>query len=346
MPVLCSGIGHEPPHEDTDSCKPDVQADHHVPNESPWSDELVVRSARRLDHDIQVRRVESQGGGREPIGDQINPEQLHWNQSLWNSQRGGEKDTGDLSDVGGNQIANESLHIRIDRSTLFHCRHDCAEIVIGQHHVRCHLGHLCPGDTHSHSDSRLSEGGGVVYSIPRHGRDLAQAAQQTYNRLLVGRLSAREHRTGGVPEDIHLLLLAESSKLGARQGLLGQIVAVLDDSKRLGDSLSGVLVVTGDHDDCNPCLATSANGVLALRPRRIADPYQAQEGHLGFNFHRVLGILEHLVGLVPWSVVIRQLSVNGFVSQSQGPQSPATHLVHLLQHPRLGSFVQGLSRAV
>ena len=62
--------------------------------QSPW----------RLVHDVDVGRVEPESSGRETVSDKVDPQQLDWNERLWQAKCGSEEDAHDLSDVGRNEI--------------------------------------------------------------------------------------------------------------------------------------------------------------------------------------------------------------------------------------------------
>jgi len=53
-----------------------------------------------LAHRIVVGRVEGEGGGGQPVGDQVDPEQLDRREGLWHAQRGSEEDAGHLETKG------------------------------------------------------------------------------------------------------------------------------------------------------------------------------------------------------------------------------------------------------
>lgn len=65
-----------------------------VSEKEPARDEGLLRVPGRFVHDVQVRGVETQGGGRETVRHQVDPQQLHWNQSLGETQDGRQEDTG------------------------------------------------------------------------------------------------------------------------------------------------------------------------------------------------------------------------------------------------------------
>ncbi len=57
-----------------------------VSEEEPARDEGLLGVTRRLLHDVQIWGVEAQGGGREAVSHQVDPEQLNWDQSLREAQ--------------------------------------------------------------------------------------------------------------------------------------------------------------------------------------------------------------------------------------------------------------------
>lgn len=67
-------------------------SDRQVSEEEPARDERLFGVAWRFVHDVQVWRVEAQGGGRKSISHQVDPQQLHWNQSFRETQDGCEED--------------------------------------------------------------------------------------------------------------------------------------------------------------------------------------------------------------------------------------------------------------
>lgn len=102
-------------------------------------------------HKVSIRSVEAESGGRQSIGDQVDPEELHGNQrflpinvinifvgdnvkegdeSYRHSNGGREEDGDDFADVGGDEIANELLGIGVDGTTLLYRHHDRSEVII------------------------------------------------------------------------------------------------------------------------------------------------------------------------------------------------------------------------
>eukprot|EP00982_Pelagococcus_subviridis_P005540 29686-Pelagococcus_subviridis.AAC.3 len=103
-----------PHREDADGRGADVEADDEVPDERPRGDEILVLLARRLGHDVDVRRVEPERRRGRAVRDEVHPQQLHGDQTLRHSERGGEEDGDHLADVAGDHVPNERLHVVVD----------------------------------------------------------------------------------------------------------------------------------------------------------------------------------------------------------------------------------------
>ena len=78
----------------------------------PSTSYTCLASSWRLLHDVKVGRVEAESGGREAIGDEVDPEQLHRDQGLWKTQGSRQEDAGlreegirwERSGVGGTSL--------------------------------------------------------------------------------------------------------------------------------------------------------------------------------------------------------------------------------------------------
>ena len=103
--VGSGGGQHVPPGGSTDSGGSDIAADAHVAEEQPAGDEGLLGGARRLVHDVQVGRVEAEGGGREAVSDQVHPEQLDGDQSLRSAQSSRQEDA-----AGGEKAVSDQVH--------------------------------------------------------------------------------------------------------------------------------------------------------------------------------------------------------------------------------------------
>lgn len=74
----------------------------------------------------------------------------------------------DLTDVGGDEVADELLHVVVDSSALLNSSHNGREVVVSQDHLRGRLGN---GSARAHGDANLRflQGGGIVHSITSLG---------------------------------------------------------------------------------------------------------------------------------------------------------------------------------
>ncbi len=82
----------------------------------------------------------------------------------------------DLSDVGGDEVADELLHVVVDGATLLDGGDDGGEVVVGEDHLGGRLGH---GRARAHGDTDLGllQSRSVVDTVASHGRNLALALQ-------------------------------------------------------------------------------------------------------------------------------------------------------------------------
>merc|ERR1719309_1643496 len=101
------------------------------------------------------------------------------------TQSSSEEDTDHLAHVGGDEVADELLHIVVNGASFLDRRHDGGEVVVSQDHLRGRLGN---GSARAHGDAnlRLFEGGGIVHSVSGHGGDLIEALQELNDLGLVG----------------------------------------------------------------------------------------------------------------------------------------------------------------
>ena len=65
----------------------------HVSEEQPTSDETFLRITWWLLHNVKVRWVEAESCCRETVSDQVDPQQLYWDQSFWDTKSGCQEDT-------------------------------------------------------------------------------------------------------------------------------------------------------------------------------------------------------------------------------------------------------------
>ena len=82
----------------------------------------------------------------------------------------------DLTDIGGDEVADELFHVVVDSSTLLNSSHNGREVVVSQDHLRGRLGN---GSARAHGDAnlRLLQGRGIVDSVTGHGSNLVSTLE-------------------------------------------------------------------------------------------------------------------------------------------------------------------------
>merc|ERR1719374_496083 len=104
-------------------------------------DRAVAGRAGKLVHDVEVRGVEGQGGSGQTVSDKVDPEELNGDESFGQAEGGGQEDGDDFTNVGGDQVSDELLHIVVDGSTLLNGGDNGGEVIVSQHHLGSGLGH-------------------------------------------------------------------------------------------------------------------------------------------------------------------------------------------------------------
>ena len=88
-----SRVGHEPPSSSTNSSKSYVESNGHVTEEQPSSDQTFFRVTWGYRHDVWVRRVERESGGRETVSYKVNPQELDRDQGFGETKGSSQEDT-------------------------------------------------------------------------------------------------------------------------------------------------------------------------------------------------------------------------------------------------------------
>jgi hypothetical protein len=70
-----------------------------APEEHPGGDERLLRVAGTARHDTLVRRVEPQGCRRRAVGDKVDPEKLHRDETFRKAEHRCEEDAEDFPNV-------------------------------------------------------------------------------------------------------------------------------------------------------------------------------------------------------------------------------------------------------
>jgi hypothetical protein len=65
----------------------------HISEEQPAGDQGLLGGTWAAAHDVQVGGVEAQGGGRETVSHQVDPQQLDGDKSLGQTQGSSQEDT-------------------------------------------------------------------------------------------------------------------------------------------------------------------------------------------------------------------------------------------------------------
>lgn len=97
--VRASRADHVPPGSSTNSAGTDVGTDGHVTEEEPASDQALRGATWRLVHDVQVGGVEAEGSGGQTVSNQVDPEELHGDQSFGQAEGSSQENTHNLQIV-------------------------------------------------------------------------------------------------------------------------------------------------------------------------------------------------------------------------------------------------------
>eukprot|EP00051_Salpingoeca_urceolata_P023105 m.387384 g.387384 ORF g.387384 m.387384 type:complete len:597 (-) comp20066_c2_seq5:2324-4114(-) len=265
-------VGDKPPRSAANSGSTNIQANGHVAEKQPATDELFLGVARGASHDVQVRRVEPKGRCRQTIRHQVDPQQLHGNEGFWKAKGCREKNADDFANVGRNQVADKLLCVVVNGAALFDSRHDGGKVIVSKHHVR---GALCDGSARAHgnTDVSLFQSGCIIDTIARHGGDGTHALQVLDNLAFVCWLD-----TGKEACPANSFLLQPDQRLGVRRkcvelsAVVRQTFHILVFAKHPNAPADGhgrVLEITSDDNNTNACTAARLNGNLDLLTRGV-----------------------------------------------------------------------------
>ncbi len=76
-----------------------IDADDHVTEEQPLTDERLAAVSRRYTHDRVVGRVKAECSGGKTVGDEVDPEELDRDERLGHAEEHGEEDRDDLANI-------------------------------------------------------------------------------------------------------------------------------------------------------------------------------------------------------------------------------------------------------
>jgi len=294
-----SGV-QEPPRSREHGGKSDVTTNGAVSEEQPVGDESVVAGSWLLVHDIQIWWVEAESGGWKTVSDQVNPQELDWDKSLWNTESGGQEDANNLTNVGTDQVSDELLHVVVDGSTLTNSGDNRSEVIVSENHIRGRLGNSGTG-THGNTDLGLLQSWRIVNTITSHSGDITVALEVSNNSGLVGWLDSGEESR--VQASLELLVLVQVVKLSAGEGFALGVLIIVKDANSSADSDSGVLVITSDDNDSDTGGVTLLDGVVDLHSWWVEHTNNTEEGKVLLVVNKFGGISEvHLV-VGDWVIV-------------------------------------------
>ncbi|CAI6098173.1 unnamed protein product [Clonostachys chloroleuca] len=94
-----------------DSSQTNIGTNDKVADEKPPANQDFVSLARLALHDVMVRRVKGESGGRKTIGDKVDPEELDGDEGLGHAKGGSKEDGNNLTNVGRDEVADKLLGV-------------------------------------------------------------------------------------------------------------------------------------------------------------------------------------------------------------------------------------------
>mmetsp|Transcript_6102 Transcript_6102/g.17879 ORF Transcript_6102/g.17879 Transcript_6102/m.17879 type:complete len:558 (-) Transcript_6102:1715-3388(-) len=272
---------------------------------------------------------------------------MHRREGLRKSRDRREEYRAYFANVARDEEAYERLHVGVDAPPFLDGAHDGGEVVVGEDHVGRLLGDLGPRHAHGDADGGLLEGGGVVHSVPRHGRDLPLRLEHPHQFLLVGRLGPAEHHIPRL-EQLELLRFGLLEEFPPLVGLEGRLVVLVtrgrlggEDVDVPGDRHGRIARVPRDHEYAYPRRGALVDAAPHLRPRRILDPHDPHEGQSGLDVAVGSRIREE--GMSPGGGGIAALVV--FVARASSPRVLLGRLVVLQALLQIRSLLHGQGEA-
>mmetsp|Transcript_83071 Transcript_83071/g.114704 ORF Transcript_83071/g.114704 Transcript_83071/m.114704 type:complete len:260 (+) Transcript_83071:530-1309(+) len=248
--VITSPVSHNiPVDENTDGGETNIHTNDHIADKDPVADQVLVVRSRFLLHDVSVGRVKTESSGRGAISDQVNPQKLDRVESFRDTEHGSNEDGSDLTNVGRDQVTNESLHVTVDSTTLFNSLNNCSEVVISKNHIRSLLGNLSTGDTHSNTNVSLFESRCIINTITSHSNNVTHFNEVLNKFTLVARLDSGEDLTLGTRQSFFLLFVVHLREFNTSKALSLKVSIFRKNFQFFGNGDSGLFDVTSDHDN-------------------------------------------------------------------------------------------------
>lgn len=176
------------------------------------------------------------------------PQNLHGIEWVAPAAKTTKHDETESRSAGTQLEGQEVLNVVEDALALFDGAEDCAEVVVGENHVRGLLRHVSPQFAHADSDICLLQSRSIIHTIASHGHDVATALESMDDLQFMIGASAPED--GDSVHAICQLGLAHLVKLITSKDRRAKSRRHVDGhTEPFGDRNSGNVSITGDHDD-------------------------------------------------------------------------------------------------
>jgi hypothetical protein len=335
VPGKCWSIGsvQEPPGSREHGSESDVTTNSAVSEQQPVGDQNVVGASWFFVHDIQIRWVEGESGGWETIGDQVDPEELDWDEGFWDAEGGGKEDADDFTDVGGNQVSDKLFHVVVDGSTFADRSDNGGKVIVSENHIGSGFGNSGTG-SHGDTDFGFLQSWGIIDTITSHGGDVTVGLKVGNNLGFVGWFDSGEQFS--VQASLELLVLVQFVEFSSGVSFSFSVFVIIEHSNSSADSDGGVLVITSDDNDSDTGSVTLFDGIKNFHSWWIEHTYDTQKGQVLFVVSKFGGVSQVHLGVWDWGVVD---------SQSQAPKSISTGSVFEDQSFNLGFHLGGQSNS-
>lgn len=88
-----------------------------IPEEQPSRDQTLISLTGWFVHDVEIRWVETKGSSGQTVSDKVDPQQLYGDQSFRETQGSSQEDGDYFTNVGGDQVTDELLHVVVNGTT-------------------------------------------------------------------------------------------------------------------------------------------------------------------------------------------------------------------------------------
>ena len=204
-------------------------------------------------------------------------------------------------------VCNEVFNILQDIPTLFDCRHDGCEIVIGQDHARGFLTDIRTCNTHSYSHICGFQSRSVIYSVSRHCNYVSLFLEGLNHFQLVFWIYPCVDR-----DFFHYFFeffIVKRIQFDACEDK----ISFPENPEFLCNRKSRGLVVARNHHGPDSCTVTGSNRSLYLLSRRVTHTHKPCKNHFFF------------------SVFSKNVFRNLAVGKSHNPKCQICHVVYYIE---------------